>query len=126
MQAGGKKRTIVRGVILSLVLSYPLVTSRPQQKYAMNTIALIVRATPLVDLEDLHPLDVDVPGDWEIELEGEAKDWTESEMATAALDDFHDQVAIKVLDDFLIEVYTEDNEQLLEDHEEEDEAREAG
>lgn len=81
----------------------------------MDTVNLIVRVTAIVDEDELHPLDADVPGDWDVYLEEEAKNWDEGELATAALDDFHNSVAVKVLDDFIIEVYNENNEQLFED-----------
>ena len=84
----------------------------------MNTLPLIVRVTAIVDDEDLHPLDENIPGDWDIYLPAEAKDWSEGDQATAALDEFHESVAIKVLEDFTIEVFNENNEQLFEDYDE--------
>lgn len=77
----------------------------------------LVTATRLVEEEELDSDDLDVPASWDGELPPEAleENWSPGRCATYVLDDFHDSVAIAVLDDFEIRVFDPDGEEIWEE-----------
>lgn len=81
----------------------------------------LVTATRLVNEEDLDSDDLDVPGSWDAELPPQAveENWSPGRCATYVLDDFHESVAIAVLEDFEIRVFDPDGEEIFEDDPEE-------
>jgi len=77
----------------------------------------LVTVTRLVDEEDLDKDDLDVPGSWDCVLPPEAlgENWSPGRCATYVLDDFHESVAIAVLDDFEIRVFDPEGKEIWED-----------
>ena len=73
----------------------------------------------LVDEEYLEEEDLSVPSEWDVELPIESVSWTPGQCATYVLDDFHQSVAIAVLDAFEIRVFDPDGEEICEDFDEE-------
>lgn len=61
-----------------------------------------VHATPKVATNELHPTDRDVPEQTTIEINAAVPS---HHLANAALDVFHDQIAIKNLEDFTLETH---------------------
>lgn len=84
---------------------------------ATDPLCFTVRVDALVDLENLEEEDQDVPGDYDIRLNEEARGWTSSKQATAVLDKFHNTVAIGMLEDFEISVLNAKGEEIFEDDE---------
>jgi hypothetical protein len=78
-----------------------------------------VVVTRLVDQDQLEPDDRDVPEYWEITLPEGSDIWTSSQCATYVLDEFHNSVAIGMLEDFSISVFNPRGEEIFEDFEEE-------
>lgn len=76
-----------------------------------------VRVTCLVAEEDRDEEDRDVPEEWTTELPAGSENWTPSQCATYVLDEFHDSVAVAVLDDFQLTVIGPDGEEICEDEE---------
>ena len=85
-----------------------------------SIISFTVRVKSLVKKKDLDFDDKEVAGDYEICLPTEASDWSEGQQATYVLDRFHETVAIAVLDDFDISVFSEQGVEVFEDDPEED------
>lgn len=66
---------------------------------------VLVLATPLQPKSDLHHYDKNVGGTYEVEL---MDDLAPEDIPSAALDGFHDSIAVKVLDDFNFTVHDAD------------------
>lgn len=62
---------------------------------------LEIRVTSVIPDKQIHQMDEDVAGNYTIEISDKI---TEDKFADAALDAFHLEIPIKVLDDFSIEV----------------------
>lgn len=80
----------------------------------------------LVEEEQLESEDLSVPSDWDVKLpiESVTENWTPGRCATYVLDDFHESVAIAVLDDFEIRVFDPAGEEICEDFEDEEDLSE--
>ena len=79
-----------------------------------------VRVVAVIEEHRLEDEDQDVPGDYDISLPAEARDWTSSRQACVVLDEFHDSVAIGTLDDFEISVLNDQGEEIFDEEEDED------
>ena len=66
------------------------------------SINVVVKVKLIANAESLHEDDKEVAGDYPIGLQGSID---EKSIADAALDVFHENVPIKVLDDFDFEVW---------------------
>lgn len=92
---------------------------------ALNTtydrLMFTVRVEALIESHLLEDEDQDVPGDYDISLPAEAREWTASRQACVVLDEFHDSVAIGMLEDFEISVLNEQGEEIFDEEEEEEE-----
>lgn len=91
---------------------------KKQKPHAYQLDFLIVRVKATVAKRHLHTLDREgVAGEYHFPMPKEAAEetWTDGQCATAALDDFHESVAIKRLDDFNISVHTPDGRELFEE-----------
>ena len=83
--------------------------------FDQDVIPFTVCVKALVKKKELDFDDRDVAGDYEICLPPEASEWPEGEQATYVLDRFHETVAIAVLDDFDISVFSEKGVEVFED-----------
>lgn len=83
----------------------------------MNNLIFTVQVTALVSDNTLDFDDRDVAGDYCFCLSQEAGSWTKAQQAKAVLDQFHDSIAIAVLDDFEIRVFNEQGEEVFEEDE---------
>lgn len=80
-----------------------------------DRLMFTVRVKALIGEDRLEEEDQDVPGDYDISLPAEARDWTRSRQACVVLDKFHDSVAIGMLEDFEISVLNAQGEEIFED-----------
>lgn len=79
-----------------------------------------VVVTRLVDEDQLEEEDLSVPEYWDTSLPEGSEDWNESQRAKYVLDDFHQSVAIAMLDDFSISVFDPDGNEIFEDFEDQE------
>lgn len=80
-------------------------------------LVYIVRATALVDEDALEEEDQEVPGDHTITLPASASTWSTSDQAKAVLDEFHDSVAVGMLEDFSFTVLNPEGVEIFEEFE---------
>lgn len=81
-----------------------------QDRYAVVVVCL-------VEQDQLEPDDWDVPERWETTLPKGSENWTPSQCAKYVLDEFHNSVAIGMLEDFSISVFNSKGEEIFEDFE---------
>lgn len=74
-----------------------------------------VRAKRLVDESELEEDDLSVPEVWDTMLPEGSEGWSDSERATYVLDDFHESVAIGMLEDFEIGVFDNEGVEIFEE-----------
>lgn len=85
-----------------------------------HELIFTVNVVSTVPLSELEEEDIDVPGQYDIELPACAHSWPSSRQAKEVLDCFHLTVPIGNLDDFLIEVLNPQGEEIFEEYDEQD------
>ena len=92
-----------------------MTTSDSTSHIPNDRLMFTVRVKALIGEDRLEEEDQDVPGDYDISLPAEAREWTSSRQACVVLDEFHDSVAIGMLEDFEISVLNAQGEEIFED-----------